>query len=461
MILISAVIPVSPGESIQDALDTAVPGDTVLLLPGVHTGTGDHLISMNGSHDGVILLGDVESPSLVTVDGSSLSGSIAHIDGLNQGDVGPGTLIAGITFSGAQLTDVSLGGGLHSLYASPTVLRCFFEDNSADCGGGAYVWRGAPSFISCQFTDNQCVTAGAGLYAYSCGSDCRIISSTFTGNWSPDDGGGIYLYHASPEIHNGLVTDNYAWDNGGGIYCYGQSDPDIGFCTFWGNEVSYEGSAVYFRQGSSPVLHDNIAVGNIGPAFWIDGGGSPSFSHNCVWGNSGGNYGNIPDPTGSDGNISEDPLFTGGFHLSNQASGQPVTSPCVDAGSDTAYQFGLHIYWTRTDSVPDDGTADMGFHYGPQPDQMSSGEGVSPHLADQLLIFPNPCSGTLTLGPLSPDDVSEISVYDIRGRLVSSEVTTGSGSVLLTLPDLEAGIYLMRVVSEQLVRSGLFSVVSR
>jgi hypothetical protein len=460
VLLLSAVTPVSPGESIQAALDASAPGDTVLLLPGTHTGSGEHLVSISGLHDGVTLLGDVDDPSLVVVDGSSLSGSIVDVDGLNQGPVGAGTVVAGMTFTGAQLTDASLGGAMHSLYASQTVVACVFSGNSADCGGGAYVWRGSPSFVSCQFTDNQCVTSGAGLYAYSCDSTLRILSCTFTGNYTTDDGGGIFLYHSSPLIRNALVVDNFAWDNGGGIYCYGQSDPDIGFCTLVGNEVSYQGSAIYFRQGSSPSVHDNIVTGNVNPALWMDGGGAPVFWNNCVWGNSGGDYGNLPDPTGTAGNISEDPLLTAGYHLSNQLCGQPVTSPCVDAGSADAGVYGLDIYWTRTDSVPDQATVDMGYHYGPLPGMTGVEGSPLPPPALQLYLYPNPCPGVLYAGP-SAADGSTLAVFGIDGRLVYSGVLPGGDPVPVDLYGLDPGVYLVLVSTPDGSRSGLVTLLTR
>ena len=66
------------------------------------------------------------------------------------------------------------------------------------------------------------------------------------------------------------------------------------------------------------------------------------------------------------GNLDGDPLFAGGpahdYYLSQVASGQAADSPCVDAGSDSAANFGLDALTTRTDQAFDTGTVDMGYH---------------------------------------------------------------------------------------------------
>ena len=65
------------------------------------------------------------------------------------------------------------------------------------------------------------------------------------------------------------------------------------------------------------------------------------------------------------GNIQSDPLFAGGYHLSHIAAGQGSNSPAIDAGSDTAANLGLDTRTTRTDSVTDTTTVDLGYHYVP------------------------------------------------------------------------------------------------
>ncbi|MBN2208443.1 MAG: hypothetical protein JW759_04020 [Candidatus Coatesbacteria bacterium] len=73
-------------------------------------------------------------------------------------------------------------------------------------------------------------------------------------------------------------------------------------------------------------------------------------------------------PIDGEGVIHSDPLFAAGalgeHYLSHIDSGQPETSPCVDAGSILASESTVAGLTTRTDHEPDTGRVDMGFHYG-------------------------------------------------------------------------------------------------
>ncbi len=66
-------------------------------------------------------------------------------------------------------------------------------------------------------------------------------------------------------------------------------------------------------------------------------------------------------------NINADPCFAfeGSYFLSQIAAGQDVNSLCVNAGSGdvTSPDINLAGYTTRTDSIPDSGIVDMGYHY--------------------------------------------------------------------------------------------------
>lgn len=71
----------------------------------------------------------------------------------------------------------------------------------------------------------------------------------------------------------------------------------------------------------------------------------------------------LADPNGADNVLGGSGYGDDKFQLSQIAAGQPNNSPALNAGSDTAFNLGLATSTTRTDSVPDDGTVDMGFHY--------------------------------------------------------------------------------------------------
>lgn len=55
----------------------------------------------------------------------------------------------------------------------------------------------------------------------------------------------------------------------------------------------------------------------------------------------------------------------GNFRLSQPAAGQSASSPAVDAGGMSAAAAGMSTMTTRTDSVPDAGVVDIGYHYPP------------------------------------------------------------------------------------------------
>jgi hypothetical protein len=142
-------------------------------------------------------------------------------------------------------------------------------------------------------------------------------------------------------------------------------------------------------------------------------------SHCCVWDNGVTNYLNIPDQTGVLGNISEDPLYADSFRrLSQTAAGQLLQSPAVDAGHGSASGLVIAGLSTRTDSIPDSGVADMGFHYGP-PDTSSGPGGASPS-GFGLDVFPCPSSGAVVLRvSVTGPSMVEISVWDAGGRRIA------------------------------------------
>ena len=109
-----------------------------------------------------------------------------------------------------------------------------------------------------------------------------------------------------------------------------------------GGEGAASGGGIYLSGSSTATVMNTIIYGTgTGEGLLADGGATFDGTYNDVYGNAGGNYSGITDPTGTYGNISEDPLFT-----DVTADGDPfnddwtlaVGSPCIDAGNpDAAY----------------------------------------------------------------------------------------------------------------------------
>jgi len=100
-------------------------------------------------------------------------------------------------------------------------------------------------------------------------------------------------------------------------------------CTISGND-NY---GAYVNSGGSKLSNSLVTLNDKG----VYSGHSQTLSHNDVYGNTTANYDGIADPTGTNGNISADPLFVdraaGNLHLL-------PGSPCIDVGDDSVVTAG-------------------------------------------------------------------------------------------------------------------------
>jgi parallel beta-helix repeat protein len=259
------------------------------------------------------------------------------------------------------LTDCDNGGGVYCYdNSSPTLTNCTFSQNTADNGGGVSCYSSSPTLTNCTFSQNTANNGGGVSCGYS--SSPTLTNCTISGN-TANGGGGVSCYYSSPTLTNCTISGNTANYYGGGVYCYYYSSPTLTNCTFSGNTAN-NGGGVYCYYYSSPTLTNCTIAHNAadvdGGAIASDGGGSVvntliafntsgiyysagapyTFHHNCVWGNDAYNYSGIPDPTGTDGNISTDPLMIACHLLPG--------SPCIDAGDNGA----VGSDWTDFDGEP-------------------------------------------------------------------------------------------------------------
>ncbi len=322
----------SGGETSRDYRDW---GAHVTTLDGWRdgstvTGIGGYRV---GAIDGFTIINSkVSRGSGVHLTGSPVVSNniiVGHRDGGMVVVSSSSALIVNNTITGNR-NDYSAGGGLALYGSSPTIIHNTIRANSTETEGGG------------------------GLYLES--SSPLIAGNTITSNSSPEYGGGLYLRESSPTIVSNAIMGNGARDGGGGLFLW-NSSPTLANNTITANDAGcFGGGGVYLRASSPTIANTIIAFNSSGIHQQPLYAGAPTLRYNCVYGNDKYDYFGLTDPTGTDGNISEDPLVTdlryGNVHI------QPG-SPCVDAGSKADALTESDIDGTSR-IQPKDGTVDIG-----------------------------------------------------------------------------------------------------
>ena len=117
---------VSPGESVQAAIDAAADGDVVQVAPGEYVGDLDFAgkaITVIGAGRFTVLRGTGTGPVVTFDDGE-----------------GPGSVLDSVLVTGGRATN---GGGVAIDGASPTIVRTWIVDNLAQFRGSGIDVRGA------------------------------------------------------------------------------------------------------------------------------------------------------------------------------------------------------------------------------------------------------------------------------------------------------------------------------
>ena len=293
-------------------------------LPAItnNTITCNAVIGSSGTGGGLYL--SLSSPSIAS---NTIAGNSATSGGGGLRLYYSAPTIMNNTITGNTVTSVSgVGGGLYLTALSSTITSNIIAGNSASGGGGLYVYyNSTPTIASNTIRDNSATSHGGGLYVRD--STPTIASNMITGNSATNRGGGLYLSNSSPALANNTINNNGASD-GGGLYLY----------------------------NSSPALANSIIAFNSSGVCRYSTSSKPALRHNCVYRNIAYNYSGLADPTGTDGNVSVDPLLAdpayGNGHL------QPG-SPCADSGTN-GYAVGDFDIDGQMRIQSEDGTVDIG-----------------------------------------------------------------------------------------------------
>jgi len=239
--------------TIQDAVDAAQVGDTILVNDGLYAIGGRSVDGGNSGNrvaiDRAISVQSVNGPGVTVIDGVN-SVRCAYVG--NSAVLSGFTLTKGFAFA---------AGGVQS-EASGAVTNCHIAGNSAFRGGGGAL---GGTLYNCTLTGNRSRTGGGAHSA-------TLYNCTLTSNSSALDGGGA----TGSSLYFCTLTDNSAED-GGGV----SSSSTLYNCTLANNRCGRNGGGAEFS-----TLHNCTLTGNIGGP----GGGTFVCSlYNCtLTGNSSG-----------------------------------------------------------------------------------------------------------------------------------------------------------------------------
>ena len=243
------------------------------------------------------------------------------------------------------------GAGLYLEYSIAAITNNTITDNSATLGGGLYIKSDSPLIEQNRITVNS-AHAGGGLYLSS--TEAVIRRNVIVGNVTFEgDGGGAKVAYSDPRIANNWVSGNSARGDGGGLY-FLHSQGAITNNTIASNRSAGSGGGLSLEDDSAPSVANCIIAFNSSGLHST--ASTPTLRSNCVYGNAAYDFDGLADPTGTDGNISAEPL------LADTAYGnlriQPG-SPCLDAGRNLDASGNYDIDGDPR-ILPSNGTVDIG-----------------------------------------------------------------------------------------------------
>jgi len=341
--------------TIQQAVDAAVTGDSIILAAGQYRGAGNYNIDFRGKD--LTLCGE-GGPDSCVIDCENRGRGFIFTQGES-----PRAVVSNLTIMRGYARQ---GGGIYLSQSSPTIANCYIRECVCESttddqarGGGIYCQGGRPEIRDCWVYQNRVFGDGAGgqgggVYAEHSAirlENCVISSNAADEGITPGfGGGGLYLTGPIPEsleppvLQGNLIVGNTALGFGAGLLVH-DVQAQIVNCTVVGNASTQAGGGggIYFRQTGPgeffPQVNSSILWGNQAGKQWdqiaVDGGMIPNVRFSQVQG----------DWPGWE-NSGQEPLFAnteaGDYRLQSQSGRwspaeqiwvlDGINCPCIDTG---------------------------------------------------------------------------------------------------------------------------------
>lgn len=282
-------------------------------------------------------------------------------------------------FYDAKADSIEMDGGAIRLFDSEaSIVSSVFQGCHAYRAGGAvYAISSDVEMVMCNFTGNICSNEEVDVYTYgaaTCFAGCDVsLDRVYFQNNSCESGcgGGVCADSSSVAITHCVFKENYA-TNGGGISFIRSDDRPVSVdnVLIHHNTVMHYGGAMHIAQCydvhiDNVTMCDNVCIGGGGGAMQFHLASKAYINNSIIWGNGwegegflggdqiwiwdiysapefrncvlqGGIEGihHSENVTVYENMLEEDPLFSYGYHLSEQ-------SPCHNAGDSDIAPSGI------------------------------------------------------------------------------------------------------------------------
>ncbi|MBN2211414.1 MAG: chitobiase/beta-hexosaminidase C-terminal domain-containing protein, partial [Sedimentisphaerales bacterium] len=254
-----------PFDAIQEAVNLSVSGVTIIIQPGVYTGSGNRNIIFNGKNI-VLRSTDPTDPQVVQDTVIDCQGGGRGI--IMQNAESTEVQLRGLTISNGYSS--SGGAGIYCVGASPVIEYCRFLNCTAATHGGGIFLDGGAAGVHHSYICGCHAIYGGGVYMKNYASPslehCLIVDNTAT------SGGGLCMVSSTATLEQMTVANNAATSSGGVGYVM-DSDLSSWNSIFWGNTATSSGATLYLTSASTAQFeYCDVEGGESG--FYLNGTGN-------------------------------------------------------------------------------------------------------------------------------------------------------------------------------------------